>query len=76
MRLLALLFGCRHARMSFPMKLKREKMPHVTCLCCGREFWYSFERMERLGELPAVQFGSIPHAARREPEGTVLVRSE
>ena len=26
--------------------------PHVTCLDCGREFWYDWARMRRLAERP------------------------
>ena len=27
-------------------------LPHVTCLDCGREFWYDWARMRRLAERP------------------------
>lgn len=26
------------------------EMPHVTCLDCGREFWYDWSRMRRVRE--------------------------
>ncbi len=43
--------ACRHARLSFPMSPRARpeqvlnEMPHVTCLDCGREFWYDWSRM-------------------------------
>ncbi len=47
---------CSHRRLSFPIVTRQdagapgsEKMPHVTCLDCGREFWYDWSRM-RIGK--------------------------
>ena len=48
------MFGCRHARYSFPITLRasarREPAPRLTgtyvvCLDCGREFAYDWQEM-------------------------------
>ncbi len=45
--------GCRHERLSFPILTSQDRargdavMPHVTCLECGSEFRYDWERMHR-----------------------------
>lgn len=58
--------GCPHNHLSFPMvthEVTHEAalpgpgpftpaQPHVTCLDCGREFWYDWGRMRRLAERP------------------------
>lgn len=54
--------GCRHPRLSFPMVTSEissdcggdptHARPHVTCLECGREFWYDWKRMRRLAARP------------------------
>lgn len=52
--------GCRHSRWSFPMVTGENAadhapataLPHVTCLECGREFWYDWKRMRRLAARP------------------------
>ncbi len=55
-------WGCSHRRLSFPMvtheaappapppglAITRQPLAHVTCLDCGREFWYDWVRMRRL----------------------------
>jgi hypothetical protein len=56
------LLGCTHRRLSFPIVTHEPAPPtpppdlelagtppaHVTCLDCGREFWYDWTRMRRL----------------------------
>ena len=39
------LFGCRHSSLSFPQK--RAGVVTQSCLQCGSEFEYDWERMER-----------------------------
>jgi len=58
------ILGCPHNHLSFPMvipeaggKRTAEGVPgvpqaHVTCLDCGREFWYDWTRMRRLSARP------------------------
>ena len=50
----AVIFGCRHSRTTFPLTPKPGAGPadsgtHVTCLDCGKEFQYDWETM-RIGE--------------------------
>ncbi len=51
--------GCPHNHLSFPIVTHEANPPrppagqpepraHVTCLDCGREFWYDWSRMRRL----------------------------
>jgi hypothetical protein len=48
------LFGCRHARYSFPVTIRGTRRPqaaaltgtYVTCLECGREFAYDWQEMK------------------------------
>lgn len=65
------ILGCPHDHLSFPM-VTREKpggtvtrfeplQPHVTCLDCGREFWYDWQRMRRAAERPQTVY--IPRRA-------------
>ena len=42
-RLLARLFGCRHKHLTFPLTVK--KRTWRTCLDCGAEVIYDWERM-------------------------------
>ncbi len=48
--------GCKHERLSFPIITSEDRgrgevvMPHVTCLECGCEFRYDWERMHRRHE--------------------------
>jgi RNase P subunit RPR2 len=42
--LFKLLFGCAHKRTTFPVK--RSSQTHVTCLDCGEELVYDWNRME------------------------------
>ncbi|MGN6592758.1 MAG: hypothetical protein ACTHJX_07660 [Terriglobales bacterium] len=56
------ILGCPHNHLSFPMVTREPHAPappgdasgaplaHVTCLDCGREFWYDWGRMRRLSE--------------------------
>jgi hypothetical protein len=32
--------------------------PHVTCLDCGREFWYDWQQMRRLAARPQTVYTS------------------
>lgn len=47
------LLGCQHERLSFPIITSQDRhrggavMPHVTCLDCGSEFRYDWDRMHR-----------------------------
>jgi len=52
--LLEALFGCRHARYSFPVTVRRSKRrpeaavltgTYVVCLDCGKEFAYDWQEM-------------------------------
>ncbi len=54
MKILDMLFGCWHKRLSFPMSGKRvQRRPfasrqtgtYVVCLDCGREFAYDWQQM-------------------------------
>lgn len=39
-RILRWIFGCRHPRISFPVKLDGPLKPSTrSCLDCGQEFW-------------------------------------
>lgn len=49
---------CSHRRLSFPVNTSHERMPHVTCLDCGREFWYDWTRMRRGKERDRLALGS------------------
>jgi RNase P subunit RPR2 len=49
------MFGCRHARYSFPLTVRagarrdsavRRTGTYVTCLDCGREFRYDWQQMK------------------------------
>ena len=50
-------FGCRHARYSFPVNVRRAKRrpqaasltgTYVACLDCGKEFPYDWHEMKRV----------------------------
>jgi hypothetical protein len=43
------LFGCSHDRLSFPITSKGDRHPHVCCLSCAREFFYSWQQMKVTG---------------------------
>jgi hypothetical protein len=55
-RLVDVLFGCRHARFSFPVTIRGAKArrpeaagltgTYVACLDCGREFPYDWQGMK------------------------------
>ncbi len=54
MKLLRLLFSCRHPRITFPITYVRKDGPAVTtvtCLSCFRELPYDWEEM-RIKEEP------------------------
>lgn len=42
-KILTWLFGCTHRRTTFPQTWSGET--HVTCLECGREMMYDWDRM-------------------------------
>jgi hypothetical protein len=54
-KLVDLVFGCRHARYSFPVTVRRAKRrpqaaaltgTYVVCLDCGKEFAYDWQHMQ------------------------------
>ncbi len=56
-----LMFGCRHARYSFPLTMRAgsrrsSRFPrigtYVTCLDCGREFRYDWQEMKIMKSQP------------------------
>ena len=54
-RLLEVLFGCSHHRLTFPMSRRMVTPPQITgtyvvCLDCGREFPYDWREMRILAE--------------------------
>jgi hypothetical protein len=60
-KLMDLVFGCRHARYSFPITVRAgtRRTPtalrtgtYVACLDCGREFRYDWSEMKILGSAP------------------------
>ena len=60
------MFGCRHARYSFPITMKSARRgtvsrtgTYVVCLDCGREFAYDWQEM-RVAELPYAKAASRP----------------
>ncbi len=64
------LFGCAHKRLTFPMTPRHSANglargnAHVTCLDCGREFSYDWNRMQ-VGEPVAIRPSAQPVVARR-----------
>jgi len=49
LRRMGRVFGCWHRRCSFPMTLKGEKVPHVTCLDCGTRMAYNRVQLGKVG---------------------------
>jgi hypothetical protein len=53
-KLFDVMFGCRHARYSFPVTVRGKARPqagaltgmYVACLDCGREFPYDWKEMK------------------------------
>ena len=54
-KLVDVLFGCKHARYSFPVTIRRTKRrpqaatltgTYVVCLDCGKEFAYDWQQMK------------------------------
>lgn len=58
---------CRHRRLTFPLTAREDGgAAHVTCLDCGREFWYDWERMRRGKERSlSIAWPDEPPAQRR-----------
>ena len=56
-RFINLVLGCRHQKYTFPRTNPRTGCTHVTCIDCGREFEYDFERMKLLGPVHPAQVG-------------------
>ena len=63
------ILGCPHTHLSFPMVTEAtpkakppasapRPQPHVTCLDCGREFWYDWQQMRRLAARPQTVYPS------------------
>lgn len=58
--LYALFFGCFHKRTTFPMTLPRRsgvngeitQFTYVTCLVCGEELAYNWDKMKVEGRIP------------------------
>lgn len=57
--------GCQHKHLSFPVVSQEDRerdgaqaQPHVTCLDCGREFWYDWKRMKQTAERPRNHYAS------------------
>ena len=57
-KLLDAMFGCRHARYSFPITLRAgsrrnsaisQTGTNVVCLDCGKEFRYNWQEMKIMG---------------------------
>jgi hypothetical protein len=57
-RLMDAMFGCRHARYSFPITVRAGSRPYpttqrtgtyVACLDCGKEFRYDWQEMKIVG---------------------------
>lgn len=46
MRILKLIFGCRHKRITWPQGSGIEC--HVSCLTCGERFRYDWKKMRRV----------------------------
>jgi len=81
--LVTVLFGCRHSRTTFPLTRTVETRPassgtFVTCLECGKEFNYDWQKM-RVGEavlprqMPQGEH-QIDRCARSVAVGSVRVR--
>jgi RNase P subunit RPR2 len=60
-KLVDAMFGCRHARYSFPLTVRagvrrdsavRRTGTYVTCLDCGREFRYDWQQMKIMKSQP------------------------
>jgi len=57
-KLMDAMFGCRHARYSFPLTIRagsrrnqtaQHTCTYVTCLDCGKEFPYNWQEMKVMG---------------------------
>lgn len=66
------LLGCQHRHLSFPVVSQEDRerdgvhaQPHVTCLDCGREFWYDWTRMRQTSERPRQLSGSRPRLPQK-----------
>ncbi len=65
-KLVEIFFGCRHARYSFPVTVRRAKRrpqaaaltgTYVACLDCGKEFPYDWREMKVVSARPRRQSG-------------------
>jgi hypothetical protein len=65
------LFGCRHERYTFPQTAG--VTTYVCCLDCGKEFFYSWDEMERRG--PVTSWSSTRREWLQDAE-EVLKRHE
>lgn len=66
--LLAVLFGCRHPRTTFPLTplpagktrlRRRENTTYISCLDCGSEIPYSWVKMRRLRNKRGSRFSRL-----------------
>lgn len=72
-KLLDAVFGCRHARYSFPITSKPlnraagapSKATYVVCLDCGREFPYDWKQMKIVPK-EGRQSGAVASLATKE----------
>ena len=62
---LDMFLGCPHQHLSFPVITQQDRdlhgpdvQPHVTCLDCGREFWYDWKQMRQTSERPQPIYAS------------------
>lgn len=68
------LWRCPHKHVSFPLVTRYERQlggaaarPHVTCLDCGKEFWYDWQQMRRVGERRVAPQPTRPFPPRCAP---------
>ena len=65
---LSLFFRCPHEHTTWPLTSKGSRCPHVTCLSCGREFFYDWKEMKikndslSLGSTDLRKSGSVVRA--------------
>lgn len=70
-----LLFGCRHGRLTRPFTLERQT--YKVCLDCGRQIYYSSERMTPLSareirRMKAAQDGPLTVVPAGATAGSLL----
>jgi hypothetical protein len=58
-----LMFGCGHARTTFPQTEKRTRHTTVACLDCGKRFEYDWGSMKRGRAIPEDRTSPAPSMA-------------